>query len=144
MKKIKINFTIIQFKLFLNSVENQIPWKKFPKFSKIESSNQVVNKLRSLRFHPKARSGTGRTQKLMKNPGGKMELDSSSSKIFRLAEENHGSNVNFAFQMFREVFILFKEPNNMETQICRQQNCYVFISTFNKKLIFFCFSLGNW
>ena len=67
-----------------------------------------------------------------------MELDSSSSKIFRLAEENHGSNVNFAFQMFREVCIYLKSPI-LWTQICRQQNCYVCISTFNKKTHFFLF-----
>ena len=63
--------------------------------------DQVVNKLRYLRHPKKARFSPIGTQKLMKNPG-KME---SSSKIFRLAEENHGSNVNFAFQMFREVCI---------------------------------------
>ena len=44
--------------------------------------------------------GQSRGQESMKaNP----PQDMADSKVFRLAEENHGANVNSAFQMFREV-----------------------------------------
>ena len=141
MKKLKSIFIIIQFKLFFNSVENQIPWKNFPNFPKLSLAIKLWTNFDLYDFIPKLDPEPEELRNSWRIQEGKWNWTRHRARFFDLRKKIMAQMLILLSKCFvRYVFI--QRAQEFETQTCRQQNCYVCISTFNKRNSFFFVSVS--